>query len=307
MVAAREKLMGSADPLFGELRPKRVATGLSGQETLCCLSAVPTVVREHWHYHSDFELQLIEAEAGTLFVGDFVGAVEGPQLLLLGPGLPHHFLPQPDHPVTGRPLSASLYFSANLETASVSGIPELAALQPLVRRAARGIAFEVSALEGVQVLFHRIRASSGLLRFSLFLQLVTRLSSCERVRELCSSGGAAGAPAVGARRAQRFEATIAFIEQHYDRELSLASVAAAMDMSAKSLSRLFKQETGQGVMEFVNQFRICEACRRLVSTETPITEICHDVGFNNISNFNRRFLALKGMTPSRYRKAFSAL
>jgi AraC-like DNA-binding protein len=33
-----------------------------------------------------------------------------------------------------------------------------------------------------------------------------------------------------------------------------------------------------------------------------VTEICFESGFSNISNFNRRFHALKGMTPSDYRK-----
>jgi AraC-like DNA-binding protein len=40
----------------------------------------------------------------------------------------------------------------------------------------------------------------------------------------------------------------------------------------------------------------------LAHSDTPITEICFDVGYNNIANFNRRFLELKDMTPSEYRK-----
>jgi AraC-like DNA-binding protein len=36
-------------------------------------------------------------------------------------------------------------------------------------------------------------------------------------------------------------------------------------------------------------------------SDRPITEIAFDVGFNNLSNFNRQFLALKGMPPSRFR------
>jgi AraC-like DNA-binding protein len=33
-----------------------------------------------------------------------------------------------------------------------------------------------------------------------------------------------------------------------------------------------------------------------------ITHICYDVGFNNVANFNRRFLEIKGMTPSEFRR-----
>ena len=37
------------------------------------------------------------------------------------------------------------------------------------------------------------------------------------------------------------------------------------------------------------------------NTDLPITEICFAVGYNNVSNFNRQFLAQKGMPPSRFR------
>jgi AraC-like DNA-binding protein len=40
----------------------------------------------------------------------------------------------------------------------------------------------------------------------------------------------------------------------------------------------------------------------LMTSDRYVTNICYDVGFNNVANFNRRFLELKGMTPSEFRK-----
>jgi AraC-like DNA-binding protein len=51
----------------------------------------------------------------------------------------------------------------------------------------------------------------------------------------------------------------------------------------------------------VNRLRINLACQLLMSGELNITDICYQVGFNNLSNFNRQFLSLKGMSPSRWR------
>jgi AraC-like DNA-binding protein len=39
-----------------------------------------------------------------------------------------------------------------------------------------------------------------------------------------------------------------------------------------------------------------------METDKLITHICYEVGFNNVANFNRRFLEIKGMTPSEFRK-----
>ncbi|MGE0498972.1 MAG: helix-turn-helix domain-containing protein, partial [Ramlibacter sp.] len=52
----------------------------------------------------------------------------------------------------------------------------------------------------------------------------------------------------------------------------------------------------------VNQVRINRACQLLMESDRYITHICYEVGFNNIANFNRRFLDIKGMTPSEFRR-----
>ena len=52
----------------------------------------------------------------------------------------------------------------------------------------------------------------------------------------------------------------------------------------------------------MNRVRINRACQLLMTSDRYVTNICYDVGFNNVANFNRRFLELKGMTPSEFRK-----
>ena len=50
--------------------------------------------------------------------------------------------------------------------------------------------------------------------------------------------------------------------------------------------------------------RIELACQHLTQDDLSITEICYEVGFNNVSNFNRQFLAVKGMPPSKFRNLY---
>jgi AraC-like DNA-binding protein len=51
-----------------------------------------------------------------------------------------------------------------------------------------------------------------------------------------------------------------------------------------------------------NGAKLTVPCRILSETNMPVTEVCFEVGYNNISNFNRHFLAEKGVTPSQYRR-----
>jgi AraC-like DNA-binding protein len=55
-------------------------------------------------------------------------------------------------------------------------------------------------------------------------------------------------------------------------------------------------------VQYVNRLRINVACQMLMSDDhMSITDVCYAAGFNNVSNFNRQFLAQKGMPPSRFR------
>jgi transcriptional regulator GlxA family with amidase domain len=53
----------------------------------------------------------------------------------------------------------------------------------------------------------------------------------------------------------------------------------------------------------VNRIRIGKACGMLYASDAPIMTISGRAGFQNIANFNRHFLKMKGMTPSEYREA----
>ena len=54
-------------------------------------------------------------------------------------------------------------------------------------------------------------------------------------------------------------------------------------------------------VQYVNSLRIELACQHLSQAELNVTDICYEVGFNNVSNFNRQFLAAKGVPPSKFR------
>ena len=83
---------------------------------------------------------------------------------------------------------------------------------------------------------------------------------------------------------------------------SVADVACDLGMSVSRFSRLFQRTTGSTYTDFVNRMRINRACQLLMSSDACITNICYEVGFNNVANFNRRFLEIKGVTPSEFRR-----
>lgn len=60
-------------------------------------------------------------------------------------------------------------------------------------------------------------------------------------------------------------------------------------------------------MQFLNEIGITQACKQLLSDQLTISQICYEVGYNNISHFNRQFKLMTGMSAKAYRKKISTI
>jgi AraC-like DNA-binding protein len=100
----------------------------------------------------------------------------------------------------------------------------------------------------------------------------------------------------------QIDAVVSRITDNLSQSFSAGEMAAELGMSESRFSRFFRRATGNTFTDFVNRVRINRACQLLMETERRITDICYEVGFNNVANFNRRFLEIKGITPSEFRK-----
>lgn len=137
----------------------------------------------------------------------------------------------------------------------------------------------------------RMNALAGMM--SSFLYLCSRLQASP---VLFSA-------AVGEKRKDPLTSqAITYINQHYNEEISLESLARRLFVNPSYLSRTFKKNTGYAVVSYINLKRVTQARYYLSETDMPITQIAFLVGFNTISYFCVVFRRLIGCTPSVYRQ-----
>ncbi len=91
-----------------------------------------------------------------------------------------------------------------------------------------------------------------------------------------------------------------YIEQNY-REASQNEAAALVGMSSGYLSKIFKEKSGQGFMEYLTEVRMKKACELLDNIQFKSYDVAYYVGYDNPKNFSRAFKAYLGMTPKEYR------
>jgi AraC-like DNA-binding protein len=254
-----------------------------------------------WHYHEEYELHLIVATRGKVF-GDYIGQFEPGHLVLTGPRLPHNWI-STDVPPEGVVLrDMVLQFPDAPLRQSAALIPELGEALPLLERARNGIEF-FGMSERARGHFEHIKASHGLQRFAAFVAFLGELVRCADYRLLSTvqlqsfDDDAALA---------RISGIVDYLSEHYCENFSMAELCRHVGMTESSFSRYFRRATGNSFTDFVNRLRINKACQLLMETDRYITNVCYDVGFNNVANFNRRFLQVKGMTPKEFRRQAEA-
>ncbi|MBL4763603.1 MAG: helix-turn-helix domain-containing protein [Gammaproteobacteria bacterium] len=96
---------------------------------------------------------------------------------------------------------------------------------------------------------------------------------------------------------------LAFIESNYAAKIAMADVAGVACVSEPHLSFLLKKHTGESFKQLLIKIRIDHAVRMLKEhPTTQVTHICSDVGFSDLSHFEKTFKKLIGISPGRYRK-----
>ncbi len=100
----------------------------------------------------------------------------------------------------------------------------------------------------------------------------------------------------------RLARVIRHMESHYAEELTLPQLADILGCSPAYLSRLFRAQVGQPPFEYLNRLRIRHACTLLRRTQQTVTAIAVDVGYNNLSFFNRYFRKVMNCSPREYRR-----
>lgn len=96
-----------------------------------------------------------------------------------------------------------------------------------------------------------------------------------------------------------------FLNQNYQRSIFLNEAAEVAHLSAAAFSRFFRKTAGKTFTAYVNELRVAQACRFLIETDRNIAAVALDCGFENLSNFNRRFQELKKMSPREFRREFA--
>jgi len=137
---------------------------------------------------------------------------------------------------------------------------------------------------------------SGLERIIQLLNILNKMSESKELLMISDIGFVKRKASDNAR----ISAVLDHLINNFHTTISLKETAAIANLSETSFCRYFKLHTRRTFSAYLNEIRIGHACKLLIEKELSINQISYTCGFNNISNFNRQFKALRLCTPKEY-------
>lgn len=256
-----------------------------------------------WHYHKECELIFILNGHGHRYVGNNIEIFSSYDLVLIGPNLPHCWINE-DSVREDNPYAIVIYLKEELFEGSWFESSEFSSIRNLLELSKKGIKFNPETSLRLKDKCIRLTQLNSIQKLTHLLEILQELSESTTgdYQLLCEQDFSGDLNPVNSERINKI---YKYIEVNYDKKISLKDVADAVFMSAGYFSRFFSKKMKKPFFEFLNEYRISQACKLLIETDKSTSEICYDAGFESIPYFYRQFKKIKDCPPQEYRKNYS--
>lgn len=280
----------------------REITPLTQNDCFTLFSRVKSEFDFPLHYHEEFELNFIQnAKNARRVIGDHIEDIDDLELVLVGSNLQHAWFTH--HCKSKEIREITIQFHKDLFDDKLLRRNQLSFIRTMLEKSLRGILF---SKETTQQLAPRMLELNQMQGFDSVLELMSILHDLSISRNMrILSDASFNNSEQFTYNSRRIEKTLEYMNQNFDKPITLNEVARLANMSDAAFSRFFKQRTGNTFIDSLTEIRLGHASRMLIDTTQSIAELAYHCGFNNISNFNRIFKKKKSSTPKDFRESFS--
>ena len=255
-------------------------------------------LKEHvpfWHFHPEIELVYVNKGKGKRHIGNHISYFNNSQLVLIGSNLPH--VGYMDR-LTTNGSETLIQFKSDFLGEDFFTIPEMGNIKNLFERAKKGIRFNIEIKETIGPKIEELVNLKGANRIISFLEVLKNLAITEDYTLLNADGFAFETLP---QDSSKIDLIFKHINENFKEHISLEEISTLASMTPPAFCRFFKKTTGKTFTKLVNEYRVVHATKLLSESQTSITDICYECGFNNFSHFNKLFKEFTGKSASKYK------
>ena len=254
-----------------------------------------------YHHHPEYELVLITKGKGIRIVGDDVNEFKENDLVLLGSYLPHVWKCDPEYFRADGSFSGEGYVIQFLDSfigKAFFEIQENNHLKKIFAKSSQGCEILGETKEKIIDIMLKMSNMNRTERLYALMSIFAILASTNEYKLVCS---AAFLEPYKILESEPLREVIEYVLQNYKTNIKVSDVLAIANMSNTQFFLAFKKMYGMPFKSYLLNIRIGFACRLLNENQLNISQIAYESGFENLSNFNRHFKHIKGVTPTEFK------
>lgn len=268
----------------------------SGDEPLIYQEDIEVSFYDKLHQHEEIQISFIKKGKGAIFTGDTISQYQEGDILVIGSNLPHVF--RSDSHENEASIMLTLFFTSESFGKDFFKLSTFKNIHPFLENTKNGFIIK-DAPKKVVKCFNKLKKTDEYSRFLLFLEIVKWLSISENKplsnylydKKITDNEG------------KRMQTVFEYVMTNFQKNITLDEISSLANMTKNAFCRYFKVRTNKSFFQFLIEVRIESASKLLSSnSELSVIEIAEMCGFNNISNFNRKFKEIKQLSPLQYRK-----
>ncbi|MCH3883565.1 AraC family transcriptional regulator [Tenacibaculum aquimarinum] len=254
-----------------------------------------------WHFHPEVEMVYVNKGKGRRHIGNHLSYFNNSQLILIGSNLPHNgFVDR----LTSKGKETLVQFHPELLGNTLNSIPEMKNILQLLERAKNGILFKSEIKKVVGPKIEKLPKHEGIKRFTKLLEILELLALTDDYTLLNENGYVFE---IQPQDTDKIDKILKYVNKNFQSQITLDQIADVANMTVPAFCRYFKKVTGKTFTQFVNEYRVFYASKLLTESQSSVTDICFECGFNNFSHFNKVFNDVIGKSASKYRNEIKSL
>lgn len=247
------------------------------------------------HSHLQWELSYVMRGNGVRTIGNTTEAITEGEIILIPPNIPHvwHFdLNGAD--ANGHIANISVFFATEtLEKLSMY-LPEFTNIFKQISTLTSAIKYPKDTSNRIAEILFGMRGVEALTRLPKMIELLIEVANTSHCKQV-------GKNLTFNRIVQRIENVRVYCRCNYARKISLDEISEEIGMNKSSFCTFMRHHVGMSWTEFVNEIRLEMAKEILCGTDNSISSIAYDVGFSNVTYFNRLFKKKYNCNPKMMR------
>ncbi|MEO5682449.1 MAG: AraC family transcriptional regulator [Chitinophagaceae bacterium] len=259
----------------------------------------------HLHRHNETQITWILKGKGTLIAGNYMQPFKPGDIYLLGANQPHIFKSDPPYFDKRRKMgihALTFFFNPDGFLKPLLELPELKTVKKFVQRSSYGLQLPGQEQKKVVEEMLLVKKAKQGMRLAAFIRMLQIMADIKEWKTLATvSAENSFSDTEGLRMNDVYQFTM----DNFQDNIRLKQVAGVACMTPQAFCRYFKKHTRKTYINFLNEIRISEACKKILSGDAgSMSSVAYGAGFSSAVSFNRVFKKITGHAPLQYLKAF---